>query len=67
MSTFEKTLIVLLTLSVKMHPWHDNWLLLLVKRPNCVNLDHALTECPHDLMLTQVRGATGWKGRLVFF
>ena len=40
--------------SMKLHPWHDNWLLVLVKRPDCKNLDHAQTECPHDLFLTQV-------------
>ena len=41
--------------SMRMHPRHDDWLLLLVKRPSCKSLDHAQTECPHDLMLTQVR------------
>ena len=39
---------------MRLHPWHDNWLLVLVKRPDCKNLDHALTQCPNDLFMTQV-------------
>ncbi|GAX79116.1 hypothetical protein CEUSTIGMA_g6556.t1 [Chlamydomonas eustigma] len=47
--------------SMKVHPWHDDWLLLLVKRPDCKTLDHAQTECPHDLWLTQdLFGAMTW-------
>lgn len=40
--------------SIKLHPWHDNWLLVLVKRPDCKTPDRALMECPHDLMLNTV-------------
>ena len=39
---------------MRMHPRHDGWLLLLVKRPGCNNPGSAV-ECPHDLMLTKVR------------
>ncbi|KAG2489020.1 hypothetical protein HYH03_012458 [Edaphochlamys debaryana] len=39
--------------SAKMHPRRDNWLLVLVKRPDCKTLDKAQMECPHDLMLNQ--------------
>mmetsp|Transcript_15969 Transcript_15969/g.34497 ORF Transcript_15969/g.34497 Transcript_15969/m.34497 type:complete len:890 (+) Transcript_15969:138-2807(+) len=47
--------------SMKMHPWRDNWLLVLVKRPDCRSLDHAQMECPHDLMLTQdLFGSMTW-------
>ena len=47
--------------SMKLHPWHENWLLVMVKRPDCKNLDHAQTDCPYDLFLTQVgpRGSCG--------
>jgi hypothetical protein len=33
----------------------EGWLLILVKRPDCRAVDHALTECPHDLVLSQAR------------
>ena len=36
-----------------MHPRRDNWLLVLVKRPDCKSLDKAQMECPHDLMLNK--------------
>ncbi|PNW71630.1 hypothetical protein CHLRE_16g662250v5 [Chlamydomonas reinhardtii] len=39
--------------SAKMHPRRDNWLLVLVKRPDCKSLDKAQMECPHDLMLNK--------------
>ncbi|GFR45937.1 hypothetical protein Agub_g7400, partial [Astrephomene gubernaculifera] len=49
--------------SAKLHPWHDNWLLLLVKRPACKTPDPALMECPYDLMLNQdvFNPASPWK------
>ncbi|KAG1664895.1 hypothetical protein FOA52_006241 [Chlamydomonas sp. UWO 241] len=47
---------------IKVHPWHADWMLVLAKRPNCTNADHALVECPHDLMLTQdLYGALTWQ------
>jgi len=47
--------------SMRLHPWHDNWLLVLVKRPDCKNLDHALTQCPNDLFMTQdLFGTLSW-------
>ena len=39
--------------SIKMHPYKD-WLMVLVKRPDCKSLDHVQIECPHDLMLSTV-------------
>lgn len=45
--------------SIKLHPWHDNWLLVLVKRPDCKSPDRALMECPHDLMLNTVGVGVG--------
>lgn len=36
--------------SYKLHPIRDDWLLILVKRPDCKALDRAQMECPHDLM-----------------
>lgn len=39
--------------SYKIHPQKDDWLLILVKRPDCKALDRAQMECPHDLVVTQ--------------
>lgn len=40
----------------QMHPVHDNWMLLMAKRPDCKTTDKAQAECPLDLWLTQVGG-----------
>ena len=41
--------------SLRIHPWFDNRMLVLVKRPDCRTMDKAQMECPHDLMLNLVR------------
>mmetsp|Transcript_3363 Transcript_3363/g.9396 ORF Transcript_3363/g.9396 Transcript_3363/m.9396 type:complete len:1023 (-) Transcript_3363:787-3855(-) len=46
---------------MRIHPWHDDWLLVLAERPNCSNPDQMMTECPHDLFLTKdLFGAMTW-------
>ncbi|KAL6759447.1 hypothetical protein V8C86DRAFT_2572580 [Haematococcus lacustris] len=49
--------------SYKMHPRQDSWMLALVKRPSCRSLDHALSDCPKDLMLTKdlFSGQPSWQ------
>jgi hypothetical protein len=29
----------------KVHPWHDDWLLIMVKRPGCTSVDMVMTKC----------------------
>eukprot|EP00798_Chlamydomonas_sp_ICE-L_P015566 gene15566-21663_t len=40
--------------SIRRHPHHDNWMLMLVKRPLCKVVAHSMQECPYDLMLSQI-------------
>ncbi|MEW5296835.1 MAG: hypothetical protein WDW36_000087 [Sanguina aurantia] len=48
----------------KFHPRNDGWLLMLVKRPDCKQLDKLQMECPHDLWLTKdLYSPEGWAGR----
>ncbi|MEW5312182.1 MAG: hypothetical protein WDW38_003829 [Sanguina aurantia] len=50
--------------SFKFHPKNDGWLLLLVKRPDCKQLDKLQMECPHDLWLTKdLYSPEGWAGK----